>query len=201
MVQQKNPKIMSKILNIAESTCKNLKALIGPIIPMNPNPADSLVPAIPIKLPAIPEIPAVIRIGNIIIGYFTMLGIIIFTPPKNIEIGTATRFTLLVPISNTASVAEIPIDAEPAARPVIPIAMAIATVDNGEIIIKLKTIEISIHINTGCSSVKLLTILPMPVVIICTYGNISTPIVADKPPTIVGYTISAMLPTRFQLIK
>ena len=136
---------MSKILNIAESTCKNLKALIGPIIPMKPNPADSLVPAIPIKLPAIPEIPAVIRIGNII-GYFTMLGIIIFTPPKNIEIGTATRFTLLVPISNTASVAEIPIDAEPAARPVIPIAIAIATVDNGEIIIKLKTIEISIHI-------------------------------------------------------
>ena len=125
---------MSKILNIAESTCKNLKALIGPIIPMKPNPADSLVPAIPIKLPAIPEIPAVIRIGNIIIGYFTMLGIIIFTPPKNIEIGTATRFTLLVPIS-TASVAEIPIDAEPAARPVIPIAIAIATVDNGEIII------------------------------------------------------------------
>lgn len=123
---------MSKILNIAESTCKNLKALIGPIIPMKPNPADSFVPAIPIKLPAIPEIPAVIRIGNIIIGYFTMLGIIIFTPPKNIEIGTATRFTLLVPISNTASVAEIPIDAEPAARPVIPIAMAIATVDNGE---------------------------------------------------------------------
>ena len=86
-----------------------------------------------------------------------MLGIIIFTPPKNIEIGTATRFTLLVPISNTASVAEIPIDAEPAARPVIPIAIAIATVDNGEIIIKLKTIEISIHINTGCNSVKLLT--------------------------------------------
>ena len=40
-----------------------------------------------------------------------MLGIIIFTPPKNIEIGTATRFTLLVPISNTASVVEIPIDA------------------------------------------------------------------------------------------
>ena len=40
----KNPKIMSKILNIAESTCKNLKALIGPIIPMKPNPADSLVP-------------------------------------------------------------------------------------------------------------------------------------------------------------
>ena len=35
---------MSKILNIAESTCKNLKALIGPIIPMKPNPADSLVP-------------------------------------------------------------------------------------------------------------------------------------------------------------
>ena len=87
---------MSKILNIAESTCKNLKALIGPIIPMKPNPADSLVP-IPIKLPAIPEIPAVIRIGNIIIGYFTMLGIIIFTPPKNIEIGTATRFTFACP--------------------------------------------------------------------------------------------------------
>ena len=87
------------------------------------------------------------------------------------------------------------------ARPVIPIAIAIATVDNGEIIIKLKTIEISIHINTGCNSVKLLTILPMPVVIICTYGNISTPIVADKPPTIVGYTISAMLPTRFSINK
>ena len=52
------------------------------------------------------------------------------------EIGTATRFTWLVPISSTASVAEIPIEADPAARPVIPIAMAIATVDNGEIIIK-----------------------------------------------------------------
>ena len=33
------------------------------------------------------------------------------------------------------------------------------------------------------------------------YGNISTPIVADKPPTIVGYTISAMLPTRFSINK
>ena len=46
---------MSKILNIAESTCKNLKALIGPIIPMKPNPADSLVPTN--QATAIPEIP------------------------------------------------------------------------------------------------------------------------------------------------
>ena len=105
----------------------NLKALIGPIIPMKPNPADSLVPAIPIKLPAIPEIPAVIRIGNIIIGYFTMLGIIIFTPPKK-EIEWYCNSVHFACPKMSASVAEIPIDAEPAARPVIPIAIAIATV-------------------------------------------------------------------------
>ena len=91
-----------------------------------------------------------------------------------------------MPISKTASVAEIPIEAEPAAKPVIPMAIAIATVDNGEIIIKLNTIEINIHINTGCNSVKLLIILPIAIFIVCTYGRMSTPIVAERPPTIVG---------------
>lgn len=51
------------------------------------------------------------------------------TPPKNTDSGTPNLFTLLVPIIRTASVAEIPIDADPAASPVIPIAKAIATVD------------------------------------------------------------------------
>jgi uncharacterized membrane protein len=32
--------------------------------------------------------------------------------------------------------------------------------------------------------------------ILCTYGSINTPIVAEIPPTIVGYTINAILPTR-----
>ena len=60
-----------------------------------------------------------------------------------------------------------------------------ATVDNGDMIIKLNTIEINILINTGCNSVKLLTMLPIPVVINLTYGKVNTPIVAAKPPTTV----------------
>ena len=76
-----------------------------------------------------------------------------------------------------------------------------ATVDSGDMIIKLNTIEISILIKTGCNSVKLLIILPIPVVIICTYGSINTPIVAEIPPTIVGYTIKAILPTRCSINK
>ena len=70
-----------------------------------------------------------------------------------------------------ASVAAIPIEADPAAIPDNPIAIAMATVDNGDMIIKLNTIEINILINTGCNSVKLLTMLPIPVVINLTYGK------------------------------
>ena len=116
----------------------------------------------------------------------TIFGIIILTPPKNTDSGTPNLFTLLVPIIRTASVAEIPIDADPAASPVIPIAKAIATVDNGEIIIRLNTIEIKILIIIGCNSVNPFTIFPMPVVIILVYGNIRTPIAPEIPPTTVG---------------
>ena len=66
-----------------------------------------------------------------------MFGIIIFTPPKKMVIGTPIRFTVTVPATSTASQATIPSDAEPAARPAIPMASEIATVDNGEIIIML----------------------------------------------------------------
>jgi uncharacterized membrane protein len=59
-----------------------------------------------------------------------------------------------------------------------------ATVESGDIIIKLNTIEISILIKTGCNSVKLLIILPIPVVIICTYGVGSMALIVY--PTIVG---------------
>jgi hypothetical protein len=38
-----------------------------------------------------------------------ILGIIILTPPKKIEIGTPALLTWLVPINNTASVAAIPV--------------------------------------------------------------------------------------------
>ena len=41
MVQQKNATTISKTLNQAESTSINLNALIGPTIPIKPNPADS----------------------------------------------------------------------------------------------------------------------------------------------------------------
>lgn len=192
---------ISNTLSHGESTCINLNALIGPTIPINPKPADSFVPPIPIIPEAIPDKAAVIKIGTIITGYFTIFGIIIFTPPKKIESGIPKRLTWLVPIRSTASVAAIPIDAEPAAIPDKPIAIAIATVDNGEMIIKLKTIEISILISTGCNSVKLFSIFPIPVVINLTYGNVNTPIVADNPPIIVGKTISAILPTRSSTSK
>ena len=98
-------------------------------------------------------------------GYLTIFGIIIFTPSKKIGSGIPKLLTLLVPIKSTASVAAIPIDAEPAAIPDKPIAMAIATVDNGDIMIKLNTIERSMLMITGCNSVKLLIIFPIPVVI------------------------------------
>ena len=108
---------------------------------------------------------------------------------------------MLVPINNTASVAAIPIEADPAAIPDNPIAIAMATVDNGDMIIKLNTIEINILISTGCSLVKLLIMLPIPVVINLTYGKVNTPIVAAKPPTTVGKTIKAILPTRSSINK
>ena len=87
--QQKAMTISNK-LNHAESTCINLKALIGPTIPIKPNPADSFVPEIPIIPEAIPDIAAVKKIGIIMTGYLTIFGIIIFTPPKNIDKGIPT---------------------------------------------------------------------------------------------------------------
>lgn len=182
----KNATTISKTLNQAESTSINLNALIGPTIPIKPNPADSFVPWIPTNADTKPDTMAVVNIGNIRIGYFTILGIIILTPPKKTDNGTPKRFTLLVPIINTASVAEIPIDADPAAKPVIPIAKAMATVDSGEIIIRLNTIEIKILMTIGCNSVKPLTILPMAVVIIFVYGNIKTPIAPEIRQQLLG---------------
>ena len=55
-----------------------------------PNPADSFVPEIPIIPEAIPDIAAVKKIGIIMTGYLTIFGIIIFTPPKNIDKGIPT---------------------------------------------------------------------------------------------------------------
>ena len=63
---------------------------------------------------------AVVNIGNIRIGYFTILGIIILTPPKKTDNGTPKRFTFSSIIRTVSR--EIPIEADPAAKPVIPIA-------------------------------------------------------------------------------
>ena len=64
----KNAMIINNKLNQAESIPINLNALIGPTIPIKPNPADSFVPAIPTMPDAIPETAAVINIGNMITG-------------------------------------------------------------------------------------------------------------------------------------
>src|SRR5699024_1138463 len=118
------------------------------------------------------------------------------TPPKNIVSGTPDLFTFNVPATRTPSHATIPNEAEPAAKPLIPIAKAVATVEIGEIIRKLKTSAISIDINMGCNSVNVLTRLPIPVVIICTYGSIVIPIKPEITPTIVGKIINVKLPKR-----
>ena len=68
--------------------------------------------------------------------------------------GTPARFTFIVPHTSTASAATTPIDAEPAARPLIPIASEIATVDNGEMMMKLYDSAIKIDMRIGCNSVK-----------------------------------------------
>ena len=64
----KKATIINNKLNQAESIPINLNALIGPTIPIKPNPADSFVPAIPTMPDAMPETAAVINIGIMIIG-------------------------------------------------------------------------------------------------------------------------------------
>lgn len=179
--------------NIIECSI-NLKALIGPTSPIIPKPADSFVPPIPINPPTKPVISALVKIGNNIIGCLTIFGIIILTPPKNIVSGTPALFILSVPATNAPSHATIPSEAEPAAKPLIPIAKAVATVEIGEIIIKLNTNAMSIDIRTGCNSVKEFTKFPIPVVIIWIYGKVNTPITLAMTPTMVGKIINVRLP-------
>ncbi len=185
---------ITKFSSNEASICLN--ALIGPTKPMIPKPADSFVPAIPNKAPKNPVINALVNIGSKMMGWRTIFGIIILTPPKNIVSGTPDLFTFNVPATRTPSHATIPNEAEPAAKPLIPIAKAVATVEIGEIIRKLKTSAISIDINMGCNSVNVLTRLPIPVVIICTYGSIVIPIKPEITPTIVGKIINVKLPKR-----
>ena len=143
-----------------------------------------------------PVISALVKIGNKMIGCRTILGIIIFTPPKNIVIGTPDRFIFIVPATRTPSHATIPNEAEPAAKPLIPIANAVATVEIGEMMMKLKTSAISIDMMIGCNSVNVLTKLPIPVVINCMYGNNVKPIKPEITPTMVGKIINVRLPKR-----
>lgn len=173
-----------------------LNALMGPTNPIIPKPADSLVPAIPNKAPKNPVIIALVKMGNKMIGCRTILGIIILTPPKNIVIGTPDLLIFIVPATRTPSHATMPNEAEPAAKPLIPMASAVATVEIGEMIIKLKTSAISIDIIMGCNSVNVLTKLPIPVVINCMYGNNVKPINPEITPTIVGKIINVRLPKR-----
>ena len=119
-----------------------------------------------------------------------------FTPPKNIVIGTPDRFIFIVPATRTPSHATIPNEAEPAAKPLIPIANAVATVEIGEMMIKLKTSAMSIDMMIGCNSVNVLTKLPIPVVINCMYGNNVKPIKPEITPTMVGKIINVRLPKR-----
>ncbi len=74
--------------------------------------------------------------------------------------------------TSTSVVAATPIAAAPAAKPLTWIAIAIATVEIGEIINTAKEQAIKIHIKTGCNSVNVLITLPIAEVIAVTYGYI-----------------------------
>ena len=144
----------TKIPDTIGEYSKNRNALIGPIKPIIPKPADSFVPPVPMSAPPKPVMIAFVNTGSSIIGCLIMLGNIIFTPPRKIVSGTPARFTFIVPHTSTASAATTPIDAEPAASPLIPIASEIATVDNGEMMMKLYDSAIKIDMRIGCNSVK-----------------------------------------------
>ena len=81
---------ISNKLNHAESTCINLKALIGPTIPIKPNPADSFVPEIPIIPEAIPDIAAVKKNRNHNDRVFNHIWHHHFHPTENIDKGIPT---------------------------------------------------------------------------------------------------------------
>ncbi|GAB5760070.1 hypothetical protein JMUB7507_26340 [Staphylococcus aureus] len=59
---------------------------------------------------------AVVNIGNIRIGYFTIIGIIIITPPKKTDNGTDIRKSLLEQVINTVSVTDNVMEVDPAAN-------------------------------------------------------------------------------------
>src|SRR5699024_9788712 len=124
--------------------------------------------------------------GTKIIGRLNKLGIIIFIAPKAIAIVTPGLLTFHEFTTSTSVVAATPIAAAPAAKPLTWIAIAIATVEIGEIINTAKEQAIKIHIKTGCNSVNVLITLPIAEVIAVTYGYIYNPIKPAPAPTTIG---------------
>src|SRR5699024_5284016 len=119
-----------------------------------PKPPEAGEPEIDIKATGTAEIIAVKKHGTKIIGRLNKLGIIIFIAPKAIAIVTPGLLTFHEFTTSTSVVAATPIAAAPAAKPLTWIAIAIATVEIGEIINTAKEQAIKIHIKPGCNSVN-----------------------------------------------
>lgn len=153
-----------------------LRAFIGPINPLIPNPALKGVPFISKMAPRIPKQKALATIGNIILGFFIKFAIWIFGDPNIGAKDNPKPLTLNPAIANPKDVAQIPKFAVPEDIPLNPTAKATPTVENGEIIKTEKILAISAPIITGCILVIWAIPIPINLVSPLTYGNINNTI-------------------------
>ena len=178
-----------------------LKAAKGLTNPTRPKPDEAGVPPISHKGMVSALIAAVRAAGIAITGRVIKFGIIIFMAPSATAIGTPALLTRAHAHTNIAAQAPTPIPAAAEAIPVKPIAIPIATVDKGLIMIIENEAAINMHINQGCNVVKVLMICPMKNVICDTYGNIFQPTNPIPAPAIIGNSTMVSEPSLLPIAR